>query len=173
MNYYTNNYYNYYSYYKYLNDWRDYYPDIARLPYGYLIYISNQTNLRINPGVFDLEKTNEFFKINCHAKFRCSICHKIWTSNKVTIELWWGWIRNKKEFDVRMYGQKCKYCNKKFMKPYVVYDDICRIIDKFIDVLITNNYERRKNYNKNINKVNSSHKKEKCQKCIILGYPCF
>ena len=170
MSHYNNNYYyyNYYSYNNYLNDPRDYYPDVARLPYSYLIYISNETQLRINPAVFYPYSNNRYYKVNCHAKFRCS-CQNKWTSNKVIIELWWKWKKGKKEFDVRMYGQQCKYCNSNFKKPYVTYNNIYIILDKFIEVLLSNNNERSRNYNNNFNKVNSAHKKDKCQKCIMFG----
>ena len=51
MNYYNNNNYYYYSYYNYLNDRRNLYPQVSRFPYKLLIYISNQTNKRINPRI--------------------------------------------------------------------------------------------------------------------------
>ena len=170
MNYYNNNNYYYYSYYNYLNDSRNLYPQVSRFPYKLLIYISNQTNKRINPGVYKPKRKKRFFIINCYAKFYCS-CLKEWTSNLVTVELWWN--KRKTEFDVRMYGQKCKDCNSYYLRPQII-SDMNEICDKFIEVLTTiNNYGIKKNYNSNSNKSNSSHEKEKCQKCEMFGHPCY
>ena len=60
MNYYNNNNYYYYSYYNYLNDSRNLYPQVSRFPYKLLIYISNQTNKRINPGVYKPRRKKDF-----------------------------------------------------------------------------------------------------------------
>jgi hypothetical protein len=157
MNHYNNYYY----------DRRDHYPEVARLPYRYLVYIRNRTHKRINPAVYDPYSEKRFYKINCHAKFYCYYCGNEWTSNKVSIELWWN--TNRTEFDVRMYGQKCKYCNSNFMRPYIINNDIYHILNIFIRVLTSYNYGTRNNINRNINKVNSSHKRDKCQKCIMFG----
>ena len=79
----------YYSYYNYINDHRNYYPEVSRLPYSYLIYISNTAHKRINPGVYEPDRNFGYYCINCYAKFKCLKCSKNWTSNLGKIELWW------------------------------------------------------------------------------------
>ena len=171
MNNHNNNHYYYDSYYDYINDPRDNHPEVARLPYKYLIYISNMSHKRINPGVYDPQNRHGFFKINSYANFYCSNCFNEWTSNIVTIELWWN--KGKKEFDVRMYGQKCKHCVRDFKKPNYIYN-IYTIADRFIEVLTTNYYIRNNiNFNYTLHEVNSSHEIENCQKCEMLGHACY
>ena len=161
-----NNYYNnYYNYY-------DPYPEVARLSYGLLIKISRRARKSINPYVFDPNEKRRHFKINCHASFECIKCGHNWTSNQVTVELWWKY--GKKQFDVRMYGQQCKVCNnREYNKPYI--SGVENVIDICVNVL-TNRYHRGKemNANKNTNtQFNSSHDQERCQKCQIIHHPCW
>ena len=143
---------------------------VARLPYRFLNYIRIRTHKRIKSIVHSVNIKNGFFKINCYAQFYCSNCSKEWTSNLVTMELWWN--EGKTEFDVRIYGQKCKRCILNFISPYYIYN-IYNIIHKFIEIL-TNNYynQRKKNYNEKYNRVNNKHYQDKCQKCQIIHHPC-
>ena len=143
---------------------------VSRLPNKYLYYIRNRSHKIINPRVFDLKRKKGCFKMNCYAQFYCSKCSNEWTSNLVTIELWWN--KDKTEFDVRVYGQKCKRCVLDFIPPNYIYN-INNIIKKCIDVLTNNYYKKKKNFNEKFNKVNSKHDQEKCQKCQIIGHPCW
>ena len=164
--YFRNNYnYNYYN-----SDSRDLFPEIARLEYKYLYIISNNTGYRINPSVYNPNNKKGFFKINSYASFDCYKCGKIWTSNRVTIELWFN--KRKRIFDVRLYGQQCKRCNKEFIKPFIY--GIEEVIDICIQVL-TSPYKRTKdNTNRYFNReLNSSHDQQRCQKCKMLGHPCW
>ena len=165
-----NNYNNYYNY-NYSNNGYDPFPEIARLSYGFLNIISRSTRRRINPGVFDPDEKRRHFKINCHASFECHRCGNNWTSNQVTVELWWK--KGKSEFDVRMYGQQCKRCNGEFIRPYI--SGVEEVIEICVDVL-TNNYFEGREYNANKNKnteFNSSHDQKRCQKCQIIHRPCW
>jgi len=164
-NYNYNNNYNYYNYYY------DYpYPEVARLPYGILDIISRETGCYINPAVYNPKEKKRHYKINCHASFNCSACNKEWTSNRITVELWWK--NGKKEFDVRMYGQQCKKCNGEFMIPYI--SSFQNIIIICVEVLTTNSKGKGANINKNTNtEFNSSHDEKRCQKCKMVGHPCW
>ena len=169
-NYGRRNYNRYNNYYNF--DYRDHFPDIARLPYSSLYKISRSSGSYINPGVFKPDEKRRHFKINCHASFNCYTCGKFWTSNQVTVELWWS--SGKKQFDVRMYGQQCKRCNGEFMKPYI--NGIENVIRICLDILTKNNNNRRRetNANKNTNtEFNSSHDQQRCQKCKIINRPCW
>ena len=160
------NYYYNYNYYNYDNP----FPEIPRLPYRFLIKISRKARSTINPGVFDPNEKKRHFKINCHASFKCYKCRKIWTSNQVTVELWWK--NGKKQFDVRMYGQQCKRCNGEFITPYI--SGVEYVIDICVRVLTNNNRDREMNANKNTNtEFNSSHDQQRCQKCQIVHHPCW
>ena len=161
--------YNNYNYYNYDN--RDRFPEIARLPYRYLISIREKSGKYINPGVFDPNENKRHYKMNCHASFKCSTCGKFWTSNQVTVELWWN--NGKRQFDVRMYGQQCKRCNGVFMIPYI--DGIENIVDICVTVLTTDTSRGRgMNVNKNTNtEFNSSHDQQRCQKCQLIHRPCW
>ena len=144
---------------------------VPRLPYGALNEISYQTGSRINPRVYNPNENRRHYKINSYAIFNCNRCQNKWSSNKVTVELWWD--KGKWEFDVRMYGQKCKSCNGQFMIPHIV--DLQTIIDKCVTVLTTNvNTSERinTNYNTNTN-FNDSHDQKRCQKCIMIGHACW
>ena len=144
---------------------------VPRLPYGALNEISYQTGSRINPRVYNPNENRRHYKINSYAIFNCNRCQNKWSSNKVTVELWWD--KGKWEFDVRMYGQKCKSCNGQFMIPHIV--DLQTIIDKCVRVLTTNvNTSERinTNYNTNTN-FNDSHDQKRCQKCIMIGHACW
>ena len=143
---------------------------VARLPYRFLNYIRIRTHKRINPNVYSANRKNGFFKINCYAQFYCSNCSKEWTSNLVTMELWWN--EGKTEFDVRIYGQKCKRCILNFIPPNYIYN-INNIIKKCIEVLSNTYYKKKKNFNEKFNKVNSQHDQKKCQKCQLSGLPCW
>ena len=158
---YNNNYYNY----------NDYFPEVARLSYGFLNQISRRTGRYINPAVFDPNEKRRHFRINCHAKFTCYNCGNIWTSNQVTVELWWS--NGKRQFDVRIYGQQCKKCNGPYIRPFI--HDVENITRICIDIL-TNKNKRNKeaNINRNTNtEFNSSHDQRRCQKCQIIGRPCW
>ena len=92
---YKKKYNNYVSYY-------DSYPEVARLSDEYLYIISQNTGSHINPSAYNPDQRNGCFKINCYATFECLDCGNKWTSNQVTVELW---FKNRKtQFDVRMYG---------------------------------------------------------------------
>ena len=161
-NYYNYNYHNYY----------DPFPEIARLSYGLLIKISRRTRRSINPGVFDPNEKRRHFKINCHASFECNKCRNFWTSNQVTVELWWK--NRKTQFDVRLYGQQCKRCNyREYNIPYI--SGVENVIDICVNVLTTNHHSSKEmNVNKNTNtQFNSSHDQERCQKCQIVHHPCW
>ena len=163
------NYNYYYNYNKY--DDRDRFPEIARLSYGYLNTIRRRSRRSIDPGVFDPYEKRRHFKINCYASFNCYKCRNFWTSNQVTVELWWN--NGKKQFDVRMYGQQCKRCNREFIRPYI--SGVENVIEICVKVL-TNTYNRSKelNANKNTNtQFNSSHDQKRCQKCQIIHGPCW
>ena len=157
--------YNYNNYYYY-----DPYPEVARLPYGILDIISRNTGSNINPAVYDPKEKTRHYKINCYASFNCNTCNKEWTSNRITVELWWK--NRKKQFDVRMYGQQCKKCNGDFMIPYI--SSFANIIKVCIEVLTTNSKGKGTNTNKNTNtEFNSSHDEQRCQKCRMIGGPCW
>ena len=172
MSRYRRNFNTYNNYYNYNYNYYDNFPDIARLSYGLLNKISRRTRKSINPGVFDPNEKRRHFKINCHASFECHKCRNIWTSNQVTVELWWNFTKT--EFDVRLYGQQCKRCNyREYNIPYI--SGVEYVIDICVKVL-TNNYHRDKkmNANKNTNtEFNSSHDQRRCQKCQILHHPCW
>ena len=169
----SNNNYNYnnqyhYNYYSY--DSRDRFPKVARLPNKYLRIISQESGSYINPGVYDPNKGNGFSKINCHASFDCHRCGNMWTSNKVTVELWWK--NGKRIFDVRMYGQKCKRCNGDYIRPFI--SGIEDVVNKCIKILISPSKKREMNANKNTNRnFNNSHDQQRCQKCQMIGGPCW
>ena len=165
-NYNKNNNYNNYN-----HDYRDRFPEIARLSYGYLDTISRRSKRSINPGVFNPYEKIRHFKINCYASFNCYKCGNFWTSNQVTVELWWN--KGKKEFDVRIYGQQCKRCNREFIRPYI--SGIENIIEKCVEIL-THSYNISKEFNANKNtntQFNSSHDQKRCQKCQIINGPCW
>ena len=165
-----NNYKKYYKYNYYNSDYGDRFPEVARLPYKFLRIISRRARSSINPAVQDPNKNSRHFKINCHASFDCYTCSNFWTSNRITVELWWK--RGKKQFDVRMYGQQCKRCNGEFIAPHL--NGVDNIIDTCVEVL-TNRYRGRGiNNNKNTNtQFNSSHDERRCQKCRMIGHPCW
>jgi hypothetical protein len=165
-----NNYNNYYNYNYYNSDYGDRFPEVARLPYKFLRIISRRARSSINPAVYEPNENSRHFKINCHASFDCYTCSNFWTSNRITVELWWK--RGKKQFDVRMYGQQCKRCNGEFIAPYL--NGVDNIIDTCVEVL-TNRYRGRGiNNNKNTNtQFNSSHDERRCQKCRMIGHPCW
>ena len=144
---------------------------VPRLPHRALNEISYQTGSRINPRVYNPSENRRHYKINSYALFDCNRCGNKWSSNKVTVELWWD--KGKWEFDVRMYGQKCKSCNGQFMTPHIV--DLQTIKDKCVKVLTTNvNNSGRINTNYNTNKnFNDSHDQKRCQKCIMIGHACW
>ncbi len=168
--YYGNGNYNNYNYNYYNSDYGDRFPEVARLPYKYLKIISWRARSRINPAVYDPNENSRHFKINCHASFNCNRCSNYWTSNRITVELWWK--RGKKQFDVRMYGQQCKRCNREFIAPYINNVDY---IMKICVAVLTDNYRGRgTNANKNTNtQFNSSHDEQRCQKCRMIGHPCW
>ena len=161
-----NDYKNYYNY-----NYGDHFPEIARLPYRFLNEISRRTGSYINPDAFDLNEKARHFKINCHASFKCYKCRKIWTSNQVTVELWWK--NGKKKFDVRMYGQKCKNCNGQFIRPYI--SAVENVIEICVKILNDNNNRHKEvNANRNTNThFNSSHDQKRCQKCQLIHRPCW
>ena len=165
-----NRYYNYnYNYYDY--DYDDPFPEVARLPYKFSNIISRRSGSHINPGVYDANEKKRHFIINCHASFNCYICSNFWTSNLITVELWWK--NRKKQFDVRMYGQQCKKCNGEFMRPYI--SGVENVIKMCVKVLLNKNIKGRKannNQNKNT-QFNSSHDQQRCQKCTMIGGPCW
>ena len=166
-----NNYNNYYNYKHYNYNHVDPFPEIARLSYELLNRISRSSGSRINPGVFDPNEKRRHFIINCHASFKCYRCGKVWTSNQVTVELWWK--NRKKQFDVRMYGQQCKKCNREFIRPLI--SGVDKVIEICIKIL-TGSYDNRRafNANKNTNtQFNSSHDQKRCQKCQIIHRPCW
>jgi len=147
--------------------------DVARFPYYALSEISRRTRKRINPRVFNPNDRGRHYIMNCHAIFNCR-CGNEWSSNKVTCELWWSY--GKKEFDVRMYGQRCKYCNGQFMRPRLSTYTIRTIIEICVRILrnIHGNGNGRTNTNENTNRrFNNAHEQRRCQKCIILGHPCW
>mgnify|MGYP002626611712 CR=1 FL=1 len=163
--YYNYNYYNYYN-----SDYDDPFYEVARLPYRFLYKISRRARSNINPAVYDPNENSRHFIINCHASFNCHICSNSWTSNRITVELWWK--RGKNQFDVRMYGQQCKRCNGEFIAPYL--NGVDNIIDTCVDVLTNRYMGRRVNNNKNTNtQFNSSHDERRCQKCRMIGRPCW
>ncbi len=67
--------------------------EIARLPYFALSKIKRRTRKNINPRVFDPEEERRHYTMNCHAIFNCNNyrCGNEWSSNKVTVELWWSY----------------------------------------------------------------------------------
>ena len=145
--------------------------NVPRLPYRALNEISYHTGSRINPRVYNPHENRRNYRMNSYALFDCNSCGNNWSSNKVTVELWWD--KGKWEFDVRMYGQKCKRCDGQFMIPHIV--DLQTIKDKCVNILTTNvnNSERiNTNYNTNTN-FNDSHDQKRCQKCIMIGNPCW
>ena len=151
-------------------DYSDHFPEVARLPYKYLNIISRNSGSRINASAYDPNKNSRNYKINCHASFNCDTCKKTWTSNRITVELWWK--KGKKQFDVRIYGQQCKKCNGKYIVPYI--SGVENIIEICVNVLIYNERSRGTNTNKNTNiQFNSSHDQKRCQKCKMIGHPCW
>ena len=145
--------------------------NVPRLPYRALNEISYQTGSRINPRVYNPRENRRHYGMNSYALFNCNRCGNKWSSNKVTVELWWD--KGKWEFDVRMYGQKCKSCDGQFLIPHIV--DLQTIKDKCVKVLTTtgNNGESI-NTNKNTNRnFNDSHDQKRCQKCVMIGHPCW
>ena len=145
--------------------------NVPRLPYRALNEISYQTGSRINPRVYNPRENRRHYGMNSYALFNCNRCGNKWSSNKVTVELWWD--KGKWEFDVRMYGQKCKSCDGQFLIPHIV--DLQTIKDKCVKVLTTNdNNGERINTNKNTNRnFNDSHDQKRCQKCIMIGHACW
>ncbi len=86
------------------------------------------------------------------------------------VELW------KKEFDVRMYGQMCKFCNRQFLSPRLSNYTIRIIIDICVRILKNKYYNGngKTNTNENTNReFNNSHDQSRCQKCVKLGHPCW
>ena len=154
--------------------------EIARLPNYALMEIRRRTRKNINPNVFDPNERGRHYRMNCYAIFNCNNyrnnkrCGNQWSSNKVTVELWWSY--GKKEFDVRMYGQRCKFCNRQFLSPSLSYYTIRKIIRICVRILLNNYYNVNGNTNTNENtnrEFNNSHDQRRCQKCIILGHPCW
>ena len=166
-----NNYNNYYNYKYYNYNYGDHFPEIARLPYRFLNIISRRTGSHINPAVFDPNEKKRHFKINSHARFNCYNCGNNWTSNQVTVELWWK--NGKRQFDVRMYGQKCKKCNGQFIRPYI--SAVENVIEIGVRILKGYNYGHKEvNANRNTNtQFNSSHDQKRCQKCQMIHRPCW
>ena len=154
------------------NNYVNHFPEVARLPYKYLNIISRYSGSSINASAYSPNEKLRHYIINCHASFNCKKCKKIWTSNLITVELCWK--KGKKQFDVRMYGQQCKKCNGKYIRPYI--SGIEDIIEICVKVL---NFDKRDkgtntNINKNANKqFNSSHDEQRCQKCKMIGQPCW
>ena len=154
--------------------------EIARLPYYALMEIRRRTGKNINPRVFAPKEKGRHYRMNCYAIFNWNNyrnnykCGNEWSSNKVTVELWWSY--GKKEFDVRMYGQRCKYCNRQFLSPSLSYYTIRKIIRICVRILLNNYYNVNGKTNTNENtkrEFNNSHDQSRCQKCIILGHPCW
>ena len=152
------------------NDYGDRFPEVARLPYKYLNIISRNSGSRINASAYSPNEKLRHYIINCHASFNCDTCKKVWTSNRITVELWWK--KGKKQFDVRMYGQQCKRCNGKYLIPYI--SGVENVIEICVNVLTYNKRGKGTNINENANsQLNSSHDEQRCQKCKMIGHPCW
>ena len=136
--------------------------------------IEYETGIYSDKRCYKPNKKSNHFRGNFKAKFYCR-CGREWTSGLVSIELWWKKnSRNKKKaFDVRLYGQKCKICNKKYLRPYIYESDIDRLIDKFSDILLSNKKFRKRNFNNHQDNSERPHDQGRCQKCNQLGYPCW
>ena len=145
---------------------------VPRLPYPALIEISQLSRSRINPNVYNPRENRRHYRMNSYAKFYCIDCNNEWSSNKVTVELWWA--KGKWEFDVRMYGQQCKHCNGEFLRPQLTN---LRKIKNICVRILTNTYfnrGRHVNINENTNRqFNDGHDEERCMKCIMIGRPCW
>ena len=161
---------NYKNKYNYYISYYDPHPEVARLSDEYLYIISQNTGSRINPGAYNPNKGKGCFIINCYATFECGDCRKSWTSNQVTVELWFK--NGKKQFDVRMYGQQCKKCDGEYIKPFII--GLRQVIETCIYVLTHPSEKGKSNTNKNSNtNFNSAHDEQRCQKCRIVGHPCW
>jgi len=147
---------------------------VPRLRYDALVEISQLSGSRINARAYNPHLRTNHYKMNSHAKFKCFHCNNKWSSNKVTVELWW--IKKKWEFDVRMYGQRCKRCNRHFMIPRISRPNLRRIINICVRKLTTryNFNGGQENTNENTNtEFNDSHDQTRCMKCIMIGRPCW